>query len=281
MTDQPGTDGELLRQAQAGNPQALQALVRRYQGKIYGFGLRMCNDSEEAKDVLQDTLLSVARGIRGFRGESSITTWFYTIARSMCIKSRRKSKFAPTHTLDIDELGHEPVTDSKATPDSALQELQVQRALERSLRALEPSYREVLVLRDLEGLSTPEVARILSSSEAAVKSRLHRARAALRELLATAIGEIPIAARGAECPDIVSLFSKYLEGDITPEVCSSMQSHVDSCARCSSACDSLRRMLSVCSAVETAKVPVDIERGIREQLRSILAEGHGKARNNA
>src|SRR5258708_3072788 len=97
------TDQQLLELSRAGDGKALEALLERHQAQIYRFGMKMCRDPEDAKDVLQDTLLAMARGVRDFRGASSISTWLYTIARSFCIKKRRKSKFAPEErSLDTD-----------------------------------------------------------------------------------------------------------------------------------------------------------------------------------
>ena len=92
------SDSELLLAARAGDPQALERLLTRQEARIYRFGLKMCRDPEDAKDVLQDTLLTMARNFRDFRGASSISTWLYTIARSFCVKKRRRSNRRHTST---------------------------------------------------------------------------------------------------------------------------------------------------------------------------------------
>src|SRR5512145_119983 len=101
------SDQTLLLSAQGGDPKALGELIERHQRRVYRFGLKMCRDPEDAKDVLQETLIAAARTIRDFRGASSVSTWLYTIARSFCIKRRRRSKFAPEHeeSLDATEPG--------------------------------------------------------------------------------------------------------------------------------------------------------------------------------
>ena len=98
MTDQSPSDQNLLAAARAGDRQALEALLERHEGRVYRFGMKMCRDPEDARDVLQDTLLAMARGIRDFRGASSLSTWLYTIARSFCIQKRRPTTSPPqTH----------------------------------------------------------------------------------------------------------------------------------------------------------------------------------------
>jgi RNA polymerase sigma-70 factor, ECF subfamily len=155
MIPVPDDDVRLLELARAGKQGALEQLLERHQSQVYRFGMKMCRDPEDAKDVLQDTLLSVARNVRDFRGGSSISTWLYTIARSFCVKKRRKSKFAPKEAASPLEGEAQRVADSGKAADEALASKQVEQALEAAIAALEPMYREVLLLRDVEGLPRP------------------------------------------------------------------------------------------------------------------------------
>jgi len=123
VTEPVSSDEELLASARAGDRAALEALLQRHQAQVYRFGVKMCRDPEDAKDVLQDTLLAMARGVRAFRGASSISTWLYTIARSYCIKKRRKSKFAPEaeRSLETDVSAETArLADPVAVADEAL-----------------------------------------------------------------------------------------------------------------------------------------------------------------
>ena len=88
--------------ARRGDRDALEALLRDVQPRLYRFSLKMCGQTEDAEDVLQDTLFAAARTVRGFRGASSVSTWLYTIARSFCIKKRRRSKFAPEEERSLE-----------------------------------------------------------------------------------------------------------------------------------------------------------------------------------
>src|SRR6185503_7450233 len=154
-------DQHLLERARSGDGEALERLLERHQAQVYRFGMKMCRDPEDAKDVLQDTLLAVARGVRDFRGASSLSTWLYSIARSFCIKKRRRSQFAPEEERSLDtDLTTEAnrLAAPGRSPDETLAGKQVEQALEKAISALEPMYREVLLLRDVEGLTAPEVA---------------------------------------------------------------------------------------------------------------------------
>ncbi|GEJ56036.1 sigma-70 family RNA polymerase sigma factor [Anaeromyxobacter diazotrophicus] len=266
----PTSDTELLASARAGDRAALERLLERHQGRVFRFGMKMCGGEDDAKDVLQETLLAAARNIRDFRGASAVSTWLYTIARSFCIKKRRTSKFAPERLESLDTPGGEAqaVPDAARGPEEELAGRQVQAALQDAISALDPMYREVLVLRDVEGLSASEVAGILGLSVEAVKSRLHRARLAVRERVAPVLGA-PAPAAEPGCPDVVELFSRHLEGEISGDVCASLEAHLARCGRCRARCDSLRATLSLCSRAGP-EVPARVEQSVRDALRRFL-----------
>lgn len=274
---QDDADRELLAQARAGSAQALEQLLERHQAQVYRFGMRMCRDPEDARDVLQETLLAMARGVRDFRGASSLSTWLYTVARSHCIKKRRKSKFAPPQERSLEtDVAQEArrLPDPARAPDEELAGRQVDRALEGAITGLEPIYREVLLLRDVEGLTAPEVAEVLGVSVQAVKSRLHRARVAVRDAVAPLLGT-PDAAPAAPgtCPDVLTRFSQHLEDEISAQDCVEMERHLAQCARCRGACDSLKNTLALCRTAGPAlEVPADVQASVKRALRDFLAQ---------
>jgi RNA polymerase sigma-70 factor (ECF subfamily) len=267
-------DEGLLQAARQGDPEALDALLKRYQPHVYRFGMRMCRDPEAAQDVLQETLFAAARTLRGFRGASSLGTWLYTIARSFCIKTRRRSVFAPA----VVSLESEPgvarrADDANPDPERQLADREVGLALDAAIADLEPEYREVLVLRDVEGLKAAEVAEVTGLSVAAVKSRLHRARRFVRGRVGPLLAANPPPAAGpGVCPDVVELLSRHLEGEIESEACVEMERHVAVCARCRGACESLRQTLRLCGSTPLPDVPQTLQESIRTGIRSVLAE---------
>lgn len=265
-------DEDLLAALHRGDEHALATLLERHAPAIYRFGVKMCRDPEDAKDVVQDTLLAAARGLRDFRGASSLSTWLYAVARSFCIKKRRARKDAPEQLLPLDEVEASEAPSSDMPPDEAAAGHELGAALDRAIGSLDPASREVLVLRDVEGLTAPEVAEVLGSSVAAVKSRLHRARAEVRARLEPFVSTDASPSTGpdaAPCPDVVALFSRYLEGEIGPEECAAMERHVASCARCSAACDSLKRTLALCRAEPRGEVPPGVQDQIRKAVHAV------------
>ncbi len=272
------TDSELLEAARAGDRAALEALLVRHQDQVYRFGMKLCRDPADAEDVVQNTLLAMARSIGDFEGRSSLSTWLYSIARSYCIKQRRKSKFAPDEVKSLDtQVAPESavLADAARAPDEAALGHEIEAALEEAIRALDPEYRDVLVLRDLEGLTAAEVAEVLELSVAAVKSRLHRARLQVRERVAPVLGvDAPVDAPSTDaCPDILLMYSQHLEDEISAELCGEMERHVAGCARCRGTCDSLKRTLVLCKSTgRAAHVPASLQDSVRAALREFLAE---------
>ena len=262
----------LLESARQGDGPALEALLKDVEPRIYRFSLRMCGRPEDAQDVLQETLLAAFRSVRAFRGESSVSTWLYAIARSFCIKKRRRSVFAPELvSLDAERREAGRSATPARDPETALADRELADALQAAISALDPAAREVLVLRDVEGLSADEVAGITGASVSAVKSRLHRARRAVRERLAPALAPAalkPGPAGGKPCPDVVDLLSRHLEGEIEREDCAAMERHVAGCARCATACASLRETLRLCRESPLA-VPPPVQDQVRRRLRAL------------
>jgi len=266
------TDAELVVAARGGEAAAAEALFARYEAPVYRIGLRMCRDAEDAKEVLQETLLAAARTLGEFRGDAAVGTWLYAIARSFCIKMRRRHGRLASTQGDAGEEAIELLADPRAPPDEAAADREVGAALQRAIAELSPAYRDVLVLRDVEGLTAPEVAATLGIGVDAVKSRLHRARVAVRDKIAPLLGQDAPLPELPGCPDVLGLFSRRLEGEVDADLCREMEAHVAGCARCSAACESLRRTLALCQATggSGAPVPPPVQAKVRRAVREML-----------
>lgn len=264
-------EGALITAARGGDRDALEKLLALEEKRIYAFGLRMCRNPDDARDVLQETMLAVAKNIGTFRGESSLSTWLFQIARSHCIKNRRRRQGVPAVHEQLDDVA-EHTEDPRPGPEHAAGRREQQAMLQRALASLPAGSREVLVLRDVEGLTASEVAEVMGISVAAVKSRLHRARASLEDAFATTRGErapvVPTTGRPDECPDVLALFSRNLEGDLTGERCAEMERHLERCPRCRGTCDLLKQSLNLCRTLPD--VPDDVQTSVRAALRQFL-----------
>ena len=176
----------------AGDGSAFTPFVEIFQTKIFQYTWLMCGQREDAEEVAQETLMRVFESFDQLRDPAQVKAWVFRIAKNYCLMKRRKSVFAPARELSLDELhpSHDgdgqtlQVPDLGERPDAAMLRGELGERLERALRALPESYRSVVLLRDVEELSTAETASILEISEDNVKQRLHRGRLALRKELA-------------------------------------------------------------------------------------------------
>jgi len=182
-------DRETIGRVLKGDYNAFEQLVEKYEGRIYRHLRKMVKDNQLAQDLLQETFLSAYKGLEGFTGASSFSTWLFRIATNTALMFLRKNR--PESVEYNDEIRGEPtgVPYSPTSPDFANTPLDLllagegRKKIEQAIDELPLLYRSVIVLRDVEGFSLEEVSKIMDSSIAAVKSRLHRARNSVRVAL--------------------------------------------------------------------------------------------------
>jgi len=184
----PSDEGNLVAQAQAGDPQAFAELVKRYERKIYRIAKNITQNDEDAEDVLQDAFMKAYEHLGGFQGHSRFYTWIVRIAVNEALMKLRKRKGDRFVSLDEPmDTGEEEVKREVAVwegnPEDQYSKEELQRILNEAVETLKPDFRTVFTLRDIEELTTEETAEALGISIPAVKSRLLRARLALREKL--------------------------------------------------------------------------------------------------
>ena len=188
---QPGDDARLVADAGGGDTEAMERLLMRAQETAWRFSMTVCGDAGDAEDAMQEALIKTYRYASRIREPEAFRPWLYRTVRNACLMGRRKRAGEPSRLQSIDEI----LRDSAETagsrlphpgkdPEQLAGNAGLQRRLHRALRALPPPYRAVVFLREMEGLSTREVATALGISEDSVKTRLHRARLALQSSLA-------------------------------------------------------------------------------------------------
>lgn len=183
------TDADLLQAVTSRDPGAFDLFVERYGRRLLAFGLRMCGQREDAEDVFQETLIKAYEGLEKVRDAGAVRTWLFRVAANQCLMKRRKSPpereiplehykpagFDFADPLEIPDWSHLPEDDAARA--------ELHDALESAIGDLPQDLRIVVILRDVEGLSTRETAEALGLGDSAVKMRLHRARLALRQSL--------------------------------------------------------------------------------------------------
>lgn len=173
---------ELARDLLAGKPEAFDRFVEIFRSKLFQYTFLVCGQREDAEEVAQETLLKAFERFRQLREPEHIRSWMFTIARNECMMKRRRSLFAPERELSLDESGLDQVVSGRdSLPDEELLRAELRDVLHDAVSSLPENYRPVLLLRDVEELSTAETAQVLDLSEDVVKQRLRRARLMLRE----------------------------------------------------------------------------------------------------
>ena len=183
--------GALVRAAQDGNQHAMERLLMRAQEIAYRFSLHVCGNADDADDAMQEALLKTYRHAAQIKEPAAFRTWLYRTVKNACLISRRKRVDEPARLHSLDEvsvaqdgsLQRIDVEDHGRRPDQVLENSRLRQSLYRALQTLQPESRLIVFLREVEGLSTRDVASVVGISEANVKTRLHRARLSLRRHL--------------------------------------------------------------------------------------------------
>ena len=184
---------ELARQLIAGEPEAFDRFVEHFRAKVFHYSWLMCRNREDAEEVAQETLLNVFENFDHLREPQRVRPWVFRIAKNACLMKRRKSVFAPSQELSLDDflprMDHTgrhvklQIADWSGLPEDRLLQSEMKQVIDRATSALPETYRSVILLRDMEELSTLETAQILDLTEDVVKTRLHRGRLAVRQKL--------------------------------------------------------------------------------------------------
>ena len=197
MSKEPD-DPKFLERLRARDERAFNEFVRAYERRVYALVFRMLGRRDEAEDVAQEVFVQVFKAIEQFRGESKLSTWVYRITVNLC---KNRSKYnARRHAGEQDDIEavaeRATLQEAKgvtagdvARPDDLYAGREVERVVQQAIAQLEPDFREVLVLRDVEDLSYEEIGQITGLADGTVKSRIHRARAQLKALVEAALGE--------------------------------------------------------------------------------------------
>ena len=176
------TEQELASLARRGDQDAFAQLVRDNERQVYTLALRLCGNPEDAMDLAQEALLRAWSALPNFRGSSSFSTWLYRLTYNACVDFLRKNSLRREVSLPLTQEAPD-VPDHTGDPHQALERKERRQALERGLAQLPEHYRSVLVLRELSGLSYQEIGQTLDIDLGTVRSRIARARMALRKIL--------------------------------------------------------------------------------------------------
>lgn len=273
-------------------PEAIEEAIGLLQSTVYSFSMKVCGHPQDAEDTMQEVLSRSLGHLAKIHDPQALAVWLYTVTRNRCWRMRRKGASAPRHMLSLDELMPDEtelgrlLQDAAEGPEGNLLHAEQHHLLHQAVLRIPEQLRIVLVLHDMEELKTEQVGKILGLQPGTVRVRLHRARLWVRKEMNRMLdgapeqpvgGEIARkksngsrskgAQRPAECRELFSNLSEYLDGRVEPQTCEEMREHIESCPACVAFLRDLRIAIDRCRSLE---IPCDP--AVAPRLRSILTE---------
>jgi RNA polymerase sigma-70 factor (ECF subfamily) len=278
-------------------PAAVEEAIGLLQNTVYSFSMKVCGHPEDAEDTMQEVLFRSIGHLAKLQTPQELAVWLYTVTRNRCWRMRRKPAHAPAHMLSLDELMPTDdelgllLKDAGEGPEGDLLHTEQHHLLHQAILRIPAPLRIVLVLHDIEELTTEQVAQILDLQQGTVRIRLHRARLSVRKEMSKLLsgedsGKIdtrakkPSSARNKSkqrpggCRDLFANLSEYLDGRVEPVTCDQMRSHIEACPACVAFLRDLRAAIDRCHSLEfpcdSAVAPRLRAMLTREYLRMLL-----------
>jgi len=272
--------------------EAVDEAVCLLQNTVYSFSMKVCGHPEDAEDTMQEVLSRSLGHLAKIKDPQALAVWLYTVTRNRCWRMRRKGASAPKHILSLDELMPDDaelgrlLQDAAVGPEGNLLHAEQHYLLHQAVLRIPAQLRIVLVLHDMEELTTEQVAQVLGLQPGTVRVRLHRARLAVRKEMNRTLDDAPeLPARGksahkkskdvrvkdgsrpAECRELFSNLSEYLDGRVESHTCEEMRGHIEACPACVAFLRDMRVAIDRCRSLE---VPCDP--AVASRLRSVLTQ---------
>lgn len=265
-------------------PESVDQALALLQNTVYSFSMKVCGHPEDAEDTMQDVLLKVLPYLPKFENPQALSVWLYKVARNRCLMNRRGVKNARHRHVSLEELMPTPsdiehlTNTSEPDPESSLLQNERDARVRTAIQTIPPAYRMTLVLHDMEGLSTSQVAEVTGVREGTVRVRLHRARLMLRQELerrargkasrstqSRAISTRKGVSRPRHCRDMFASLSDYMDGLATKARNREMEKHLGDCKPCVAFLENLKSAVNQCREYQP---PCDSTRAseLRRQL---------------
>ncbi len=269
------------------DPAKLEEALRILQKTVYSFSMKVCGHPEDAEDTMHEVLLKSLLYLAKIESPKALAVWLYKVTRNRCWMSRRRSKFAPKETLTLDELMPDSAeleslgSSPQQTPEAQAISAQESERLHEAVIRIPPSYRLILVLHDMEGLDTAEIAKIMGLQEGTIRVRLHRARLFVRRELAKPTPAAIVSkqraaqsAKSADCHEMFAKLSEYIDGRVDDVACERMRIHLEDCPSCVAFVADLQRAIERCRKSE-----ISCESETADMLRKLLLQEYVRILN--
>ncbi len=272
-------------------PDAVEEALGLLQNTVYSFSMKVCGHPEDAEDTMQEVLFRSLPHLTKIQDPKALAVWLYTVTRNRCWRMRRKGANTTQKTLSLDELAPDDaelarlLQDSSRSPEGNVLHSEQAQLLHRAVLQIPASLRIVLVLHDMEELSTEEVCRILGLQPGTVRVRLHRARLLLRKEMTRILEAVSAAPqpksapetlnkprarsrrRPAECRDLFANLSEYLDDRVPAPACDTMRKHIEACPACVAFLKELHAAIQRCRSLD---LPCDS--AVASRLRTMATE---------
>ena len=276
------------------DPDSVEKAVGLLQQSVFSFSMRVCNQREDAEDTMQEVLIESVRILPKFQNAKALGVWLYKVAKSRCLMSRRKNKFAPKQELSLEELMPDRTEiaslekGGSVNPERFAIRSQEAQWLRDAVQKLPPDYRIILVLRDMEGLTDEEVAEITGLRSGTVRVRLHRARLFVRKeitmrLRAGKAGFIGRSRRARpprppKCKAMFAELSDYLDERLDESMCAELEKHMAGCEPCQTFLSTLENTILALRKSKKETPDPKQARILRETLLCSYRDALSKAR---
>jgi RNA polymerase sigma-70 factor (ECF subfamily) len=268
------------------DPKSLEEALALLQSTVFSFSMMVCGQRQDAEDTMQEVLLKSVPNLPKFESPRALMVWLYKVAKTRCLMSRRRSKFAPREALSLEELMPDRREleklsgNAEGTPETAFLGRENAKRLREAVQKLPPDYRLILVLHDMEELSDTDIAEITGLRLGTIRVRLHRARLFVRKELAkqehqrtrrqvaAAAAGIPASPRQKRCKEMFAELSNYLDDELDDSLCEELEKHLDGCDPCQAFLSSLEETIQQCRTAESGSPDPRLAARLRRELLS-------------
>jgi RNA polymerase sigma-70 factor, ECF subfamily len=287
---------QVVQLVQLGDPKSLEEALALLQNTVFSFSMKVCGQRQDAEDTMQEVLMKSVPNLPKFDSPRALMVWLYKVAKTRCLMSRRKSKFAPKEALSLEELMPDRKEletlsgNAEPTPETALMRRENAKRLREAVQQLPPEYRLILVLHDMEELSDEDITEITGLRPGTIRVRLHRARLYVRKELGkrerqgaragvkkqTAIAEGH--PRERNCKQMFAELSDYLDEELDDSLCAEMEKHIEGCEPCKAFLASLEETIRTCQAAPNeapdVRTAASLRREVLSKYQDLMADIH-------
>jgi RNA polymerase sigma-70 factor (ECF subfamily) len=266
---------------QKNTPDAIEKAIGLLQNTVFSFSMKMCGHRQDAEDTMQEVLYRSLKHLGKLEGPNALAAWLYTVTRNRCHRMRRSHPEGNGKQLSLDELIPDDeelkrLLNTESHPERDAIQAEQHQLLHQAVLRLPTVLRMVLVLHDMEELTSEEIAGILGLQVGTVRVRLHRARLAVRREMPRLLKGLPeqrssadatVTPRPKECRELFANLSEYLDARVEPQTCEQMRAHIEKCPACIAFLKDLRAAIDRCRTLEVA-----CDATVAQRMRALMTQ---------